>query len=63
MIVKAKEEYKNLKYNENFIALGKASTHLQLLAGMECEVSKSLLPLPKKLLKVLETKKIKSEEK
>tara|TARA_Y100001973_G_C5190660_1_gene330755 strand:+ start:746 stop:937 length:192 start_codon:yes stop_codon:yes gene_type:complete len=63
MIVKAKEEYKNLEDSKNFIGLGKASTHLKLLAGMECEVSKSLLPLPKNLLKVLETKKIKSEEK
>ena len=63
MIVKAKKEYKDLPENKNFIGLGKASTHLQLLAGMECEVSKSLLPLSKELLKALETKKIKSEDK
>tara|TARA_Y100001938_G_C7775873_1_gene275525 strand:- start:224 stop:415 length:192 start_codon:yes stop_codon:yes gene_type:complete len=63
MKVKATPEYKKLSDDKNFIALGKASTHLKLLAGMECEVSKSLLPLSKELLKALKTKKIKSEDK
>jgi len=63
MIVKAKKEYKDLPDNKNFISLGHLSTHLRLLNGQEVNIHKDKLPLPKELLKALETKKIKSEDK
>jgi hypothetical protein len=62
MIVKAKEEYKNLEESKNFLGLGSASTHLKLLNGVECEVPESLLPLSKALLKTLESKELKKSE-
>lgn len=49
MIVKAKKEYANLKNSENFISLGSTSTHLKLMAGLEVEIHKALLPLNKKI--------------
>ncbi len=49
MIVKAKKEYANLKNSENFISLGSTSTHLRLIAGLEVEIHKALLPLNKKI--------------
>jgi len=63
MKVKANSEYKNLSDDKNFISLGHLSTHLRLLAGKEVKIHKDKLPLPKELLKALETKKIKSEDK
>ena len=63
MIVKANSEYKKLSDDKNFISLGHLSTHLRLLAGKEVKIHKDKLPLPKELLKALETKKIKSEDK
>ena len=49
MKCKAKPEYSKLSNSDNFLALGSASTHLWLEAGMEVEISKSLLPLNKKI--------------
>ena len=45
------------------ISLGHLSTHLRLLEGQEVEIHKDKLPLPKALLKALESKNIKSEDK
>jgi hypothetical protein len=61
--LKANSEYKKLSDDKNFISLGHLSTHLRLLAGKEVKIHKDKLPLPKELLKALETKKIKSEDK
>tara|TARA_R100000458_G_C8076796_1_gene113226 strand:- start:159 stop:350 length:192 start_codon:yes stop_codon:yes gene_type:complete len=63
MKVKANSEYKKLSDDKNFISLGHLSTHLRLLAGKEVKIHKDKLPLPKELLKALETKKLKSEDK
>ena len=57
MIVKATSEYKKLKDSENFMRLKSASTHLKLLDGMEVQVPKALIPLPKKLSETLTEKK------
>ncbi len=43
----AKKEYNELPDEDNFLALGSASTHLRLKDGLEVEVQKALLPLPK----------------
>ena len=53
MKVKAKQEYSALKESDNFIGIGHTSTHLRLKAGLEVEVPKGLIPLPKKLLETL----------
>ena len=45
----AKKEYAALSDQDNFLALGSASTHLILKDGLEVEVPKALLPLPKKI--------------
>ena len=63
MKVKAAPEYKKLSDDKNFISLGHLSTHLRLLDGLEVEIHKDKLPLPKALLKALQIKKIKSEDK
>lgn len=47
MTIKAKAEYNKLSDDKSFLGLGSASTHLKLKAGIETEVPKSLLPLPK----------------
>lgn len=47
MKAKAKPSYMELTDDKNFIALGSASTHLRLVAGIEVEIPKSLLPLKK----------------
>ena len=57
----AKKEYNELPDEENFLALGSASTHLRLKDGLEVEVQKALLPLPKKLKDCL--KEVKKEGK
>ena len=49
MKCKAKPEYNELGDDKNFLALGSASTHLRLKAGLEVEIPASLSPLPKKL--------------
>ena len=49
MKYKAKPAYAALSNDDNFLSLGSASTHLWLEAGMEVEISKSLLPLNKKI--------------
>ncbi len=53
----AKKEYAALSDQDNFLALGSASTHLKLKSGLEVEVPKSLLPLPKKLKDCLKESK------
>ena len=57
----AKKEYAALSDQDNFLALGSASTHLILKEGLEVEVPKSLLPLPKKIKDCL--KEVKKEVK
>ncbi|BAQ90705.1 hypothetical protein [uncultured Mediterranean phage uvMED] len=57
----AKKEYFALPDEENFLALGSASTHLRLKDGLEVELHKALLPLPKKLKDCL--KEVKKEVK
>ena len=49
MKVKAKASYAELPNEDNFLALGSASTHLKLIAGESVEVSKLILPLSKEL--------------
>jgi len=49
MKYKAKPEYAKLSNSDNFLALGSASTHLRLEAGMAVEINKALLPLNKKI--------------
>ena len=53
MKYKAKPEYSKLSNADNFLALGSASTHLWLEAGLEVEIPKSLLPLAKKIKECL----------
>tara|TARA_B100000959_G_C14763069_1_gene534186 strand:- start:85 stop:282 length:198 start_codon:yes stop_codon:yes gene_type:complete len=50
---KAKPEYNELGDDKNFLALGSASTHLRLKAGLEVEIPAVLSPLPKKLKECL----------
>ena len=63
MKVKANSEYKKLSDDKKIISLGHLSTHLRLLEGQEVQIHKDKLPLPKALLKALESKNIKSEDK
>ena len=53
MKCKAKPEYNKLGDDKNFLALGSASTHLRLKAGLEVDIPKILLPLSKKLKECL----------
>tara|TARA_R110000737_G_scaffold333011_1_gene350330 strand:+ start:4192 stop:4377 length:186 start_codon:yes stop_codon:yes gene_type:complete len=53
----AKKEYFALPDEDSFLALGSASTHLRLKSGLEVEVPKSLIPLPKKLKDCLKESK------
>ena len=57
----AKKEYHALPDEDNLLARGSASTHLRLKDGLEVEVPKALMPLPKKLKDCL--KEIKKEVK
>lgn len=55
MKYKAKDTYKQLPNEENFIALGSASTHLLLMADMEVEFN---YKISSKLIKhLIEVKK------
>ena len=47
MKYKAKKEYAELPNDKNFLALGSASTHLQLEAGLTVEIDTKRLPIPK----------------
>ena len=47
MKYKAKNEYAELPNDKNFLALGSASTHLQLEAGLSVEIDTKRLPIPK----------------
>ena len=47
MKYKAKKEYAELPNDKNFLALGSASTHLQLQAGLSVEINTKRLPIPK----------------
>ena len=49
MKVKAKASYRELSNEDNFLALGSASTHLKLIAGESVEVGDVLLPFSKEL--------------
>ena len=42
MKYKAKKEYAELPNDKNFLALGSASTHLLLIAGMTVELNKNI---------------------
>ncbi|MAH45227.1 hypothetical protein CMI37_05325 [Candidatus Pacearchaeota archaeon] len=53
MKCKAKAKYSELSNEDNFLALGGASTHLKLIAGEVVEISKGLLPLSKELKECL----------
>jgi len=46
---KAKKTYAELPNDKNFLALGSASTHLNLVAGESVEISKHHFPLPKEI--------------
>ena len=61
MKIQAKKEYNALPDEDNFLALGSASTHLKLKDGMVVQLHKALLPLPKKLKDCL--KEVKKEVK
>tara|TARA_Y100000310_G_C20535794_1_gene740774 strand:+ start:86 stop:277 length:192 start_codon:yes stop_codon:yes gene_type:complete len=63
MKYKAKTSYEGLSNDNNFLALGSASTHLKLVAGEVVEVSKSLLPLAKELEECLTEVKDKKGDK
>ena len=47
MKYKAKKEYAELPDDKNFLALGSASTHLRLVAGLTVEINTKQLPIPK----------------
>ena len=47
MKYKAKKEYSELPNDKNFLALGSASTHLKLVAGLTVEIDTKRLPIPK----------------
>ena len=49
MKYKAKPAYAALSNDENFLALGSATTHLRLMDGLVVEMPKSLLPVNKKI--------------
>ena len=42
MKYKAKKEYAELPNDKNFLALGSASTHLKLIAGLTVELNKNI---------------------
>ena len=63
MKVKAKSSYGELSNEDNFLALGGASTHLKLIAGESVEISKALLPLAKGLAECLTEIKSKKGDK
>ena len=47
MIYKAKKEYAELPNDKNFLAIGGATTHLKLIAGLTVEINKERLPFSK----------------
>ena len=47
MKYKAKKEYAELPDEKNFLALGSASTHLKLIAGLTVEINPKRLPISK----------------
>mgnify|MGYP003149634331 CR=1 FL=1 len=53
MKYKAKVSYGELPNENNFLALGSASTHLKLMAGEIVEISNDLLPLDKNIKECL----------
>ena len=63
MLYKAKSSYSELADEDNFLAVGSASTHLKLMAGKSVEVSKLLLPLSKELSECLTEIKSKKGDK
>tara|TARA_R100000501_G_C2566441_1_gene75028 strand:- start:242 stop:433 length:192 start_codon:yes stop_codon:yes gene_type:complete len=63
MKVKAKASYSELSNEDNFLALGSASTHLKLVAGETVEIAKSMIPLSKELNECLSEIKSKKGDK
>ena len=49
MKYKAKKEYAELPDDKNFLALGSASTHLRLVAGLTVEINTKQLSIPKEV--------------
>ena len=47
MKYKAKKEYAELPNEKNFLAIGGATTHLKLIAGLTVEINKERLPFSK----------------
>jgi len=47
MKYKAKKEYAELPNDKNFLAIGGATTHLKLIAGLTVEINKERLPFSK----------------
>ena len=62
MKYKAKKEYAELPNDKNFLALGSASTHLQLVAGLTVEINTKRLPIPKVISDCLTEIKSKGEK-
>lgn len=63
MKVKAKASYGELSNEDNFLALGSASTHLKLVAGESVEIGSALLPLADDLKECLTEIKSKKGDK
>ena len=47
MKYKAKKEYAELPNEKNFLAIGGATTHLKLIAGLTVEINTKRLPMSK----------------
>ena len=47
MKYKAKKEYAELPNDKNFLAIGGATTHLKLMAGLTVEINAKRLPFSK----------------
>ena len=47
MKYKAKKEYAELPNDKNFLAIGGATTHLKLIAGLSVEINTKRLPMSK----------------
>ena len=62
MKYKAKKEYAELPNDKNFLALGSASTHLKLEAGLAVEIDTKRLPIPKVISDCLTEIKSKGEK-
>ena len=62
MQYKAKKEYAELPNDKNFLALGSASTHLKLVAGLTIEIDAKQLSIPKEVIDCLTEIKSKGDK-